>query len=176
MLILLTGGSASGKSHYAEALCLKMPSPRYYIAAMRPRGASDKESIARKRQIRKQRGFTDTFDRYTDLAALKLPQQGAAMLECLCHLTANEMFNCDGTHSDPVQTVLNGVAALRHQCSHLLVITNDVGNDSRSYDATTNEYVQALGQINALLAQQADCVYELVCGIPILLKGKEPFV
>ena len=32
-MILLTGGSACGKSSYAESLCLRFEGPRYYIAA-----------------------------------------------------------------------------------------------------------------------------------------------
>ena len=173
MMILLTGGSACGKSHYAEELCLRLPAPRYYIAAMRPCNQIAEEKIVRKRLLRQQRGFTDTFDRYTDLAGLTLPARGTALLECLCNLTANEMFDPDGHFIDPVQTVLDGIAALHRQCENLLIVTNDTGSDSRNYDASTGAYVQALGEINAQVAQQADFVYELVCGIPLLLKGKE---
>ena len=38
MMILLTGGSGCGKSKFAESLCMKLPLPRYYLAAMRPYG------------------------------------------------------------------------------------------------------------------------------------------
>ena len=38
MMILLTGGSGCGKSSFAERLCMEMPLPRYYIAAMKPYG------------------------------------------------------------------------------------------------------------------------------------------
>ena len=176
MMFLLTGGSANGKSHYAEELCLRLPAPRYYVAAMRPRSKRDEDKIAQKRKIRQQCGFTDTFDRYTDLAELTLPRRGTVVLECLCNLTANEMFDADGQLTDPVPAVLDGIAALRQQCGHLLVVTNDTGNDSRTYDAATSAYVQALSRINAVLAQQADGVCELVCGIPLWLKGKEPSV
>lgn len=173
MMILLTGGSACGKSHYAEELCLQLPAPRYYIAAMRPCSRIAEKKIIQKRLLRQQRGFAGTFDRYTDLAGLTLPARGTVLLECLCNLTANEMFDPDGHFTDPVQTVLDGIAALHRQCGYLLIVTNDTGSNSRSYAASTDAYVQALGKINALVAQQADCVYELVCGIPVLLKGKD---
>lgn len=35
MRILLTGGSACGKSTYAETLAVRLAAPRYYIATMR---------------------------------------------------------------------------------------------------------------------------------------------
>lgn len=172
-MILLTGGSACGKSSYAESLCLRFPQPRYYIAAMRPYGDGSAEKIQRHRDLRRGKGF-ETIERYTDLSGLVLPERGTALLECICNLTANEMFDEAGNLTDPYDAVMSGVEALRRQCENLVVVTNDVGSDSRGYDPGTRAYVRALGRINAALAQQADAVYELVCGIPLALKGELP--
>lgn len=171
MMILLTGGSACGKSTYAESLCLLFPQPRWYIAAMRPYGEGSAAKIRRHRQLRAGKGF-ETVERYADLAGLELPGRGTALLECVCNLTANEMFDEQGHVTDPCPSVLAGVEALRHQCDNLVIVTNDVGSDSHTYDAGTRAYIRAMGTINAALAQQADAVYELVCGIPIVLKGE----
>lgn len=168
MMILLTGGSACGKSSYAEKLCVEMEGPRYYIAAMQPFGEGGAEKIARHRAMRAGKGF-QTVERYTDLAGLVLPERGCALLECICNLTANEMFDATGAMRDPCEAVLTGVDALRRQCENLVVVTNDVGSDNKDYDPGTRAYIRALGRINAILAQQADEVYELVCGIPLRL-------
>lgn len=170
MMILLTGGSGCGKSAYAESLCAEMEGPRYYIAAMRPYGEESQRKIARHRKMREGRGF-ETVERYTDLAGLALPGRGAALLECICNLTANEMFDETGAWTDPCARVLEGVEALRRQCRDLIVVTNDVGSDGREYDPGTMAYIRALGRINAVLAARADAVFELVCGIPLLKKG-----
>lgn len=170
-MILLTGGSACGKSSYAESLCLRFDQPRYYIAAMRPYGDGSAEKIQRHRDLRRGKGF-ETIERYTDLSGLVLPERGTALLECVCNLTANEMFDDAGNLTDPFDAVMNGVEALRRQCETLVVVTNDVGSDNKAYDPGTRAYVRALGRINAALAQQADAVYELVCGIPLVLKGE----
>ncbi len=171
MLILLTGGSGSGKSVYAEDLCLKLPAPHYYIAALQTEGDGGAEKIAYNRRLHQEQGFT-TIERPCDLAGLVMPARGTALLECICHLTANEMFG-DGSFCNPADKVLDGVAALAAQCTHLLVVTNDVGSDGAyaEADELTQAYVRALGQINATLAERADAVYELVCGIPVLMKG-----
>ena len=171
MMMLLTGGSACGKSSYAEALCLHFSMPRYYIAAMRPYGEGSEEKIARHRTMRADKGFV-TVERYTGLSGLLLPHRGIALLECICNLTANEMFDEQGNIKDPFDAVISGVATLYGQCRHLIVVTNDVGSDSKDYDPGTRAYIRALGRINATLAGQADHVYELVCGIPIPLKGE----
>ena len=77
--------------------------------------------------------------------------------------------------TDPYDRVLDGVRALRRQCAYLVVITNEVGaEDGSVYDAGTREYMRVLGNINRALAREADTVLELVCGIPLVLKGELP--
>ena len=173
MIILLTGGSACGKSTYGEALAIKYPLPRYYIAAMEPYGEESRLRIARHREMRREKGFT-TIERYIDLAHLELPQKGGvALLECLCNLTANEMFRPDGAGADTIKAVLDGIENLAAQCAVLIVITNDVGSGGDDgFDESTLEYIRTLGEINRLAAAHADSVAELVCGIPLMLKGE----
>ena len=57
MLILLTGGSACGKSSYGEKLAVLGPKPLYYIAAMQPYDDECLKKIARHRELRKDKGF-----------------------------------------------------------------------------------------------------------------------
>lgn len=173
MMILLTGGSGCGKSSFAEKLCVQLPMPRWYIAAMKPYGKGGLEKVERHRRMRAGKGF-ETFERYTDLAGLTLPAHGTALLECICNLTANEMFDDRGGRTDPYERVLEGVERLRAQSDTLIVITNDVGSDTGGYSPETQAYIAALGRINAELARRADTVCELVCGIPIVLKGALP--
>ncbi|MBQ2865282.1 MAG: bifunctional adenosylcobinamide kinase/adenosylcobinamide-phosphate guanylyltransferase [Clostridia bacterium] len=171
MIIMLTGGSDCGKSHYAEELCLHFDIPRYYIAAMMPFGDGSEQKIERHRQMRAGKGF-ETVERYTDLAHLSLPRRGTVLLECVCNLTANEMFDGQGNMRDPYDAVMDGIDALARQSDNLIIVTNDVGSDSGEYTFETRKYIEVLGRINAALAQKADSVLELVCGIPIVMKGE----
>lgn len=170
MTVLIAGGASCGKSACAERLCLSLPGPRYYIAAMRPDGRDAAERIARHRRLRAGKGF-ETVERYEDLAGLILPRRGTALLECVGTLTANEMFPEDGSVRDPFGPVLEGIAALERQCSGLILVTNDVGSGGADYGEGTRQYMAALGRINAALAVRADRVWELVCGIPLAVKG-----
>ncbi len=172
MLILLTGGSACGKSAYGEKLAVQGPKPLHYIAAMQPYDDECLQKIARHRELRRNKGF-ETIERYTGVDTLQLPQKGGtALLECLCNLTANEMYIQLDMPVNPVEKVVAGVENLHRQTDTLIVITNDVGSDNEDYSDETRAYIRYLGEINARVAAMADQVYELVAGIPICLKGE----
>ncbi len=173
MTILLTGGSACGKSGLAEYLTMAGPQPRYYIAAMQPYGDEGQKKIARHRALRAGKGFA-TVERYRDLEGLDLPRGGTALLECLCNLTANEMFDDQGGRHDPIPPVLAGLEHLMDRCANLVVVTNDVGSDLQPYGQGTLDYIRALGEINRGAAERFDAVIEMVSGIPILRKGRLP--
>jgi adenosylcobinamide kinase/adenosylcobinamide-phosphate guanylyltransferase len=172
--ILLTGGSANGKSSFAETLALTLPAPRYYLAAMRPYGDGAAAKIARHRAMRAGKGFI-SLERYTDVGGTPVERGSTVLLECMCNLTANEMFR-DGSVPDEsaYRRVLDGVTRLSSVAGNLIVVTNDVGSDGGGYDAATTKYADTLGQLNAALAAEFDAVYELVCGIPLKIKGDLP--
>lgn len=192
MRYLLTGGSACGKSGYAEALAMACPTPRIYVATMQPYGAEGQKRIERHREMRAKKQFS-TVERYTNLAGLTLPERGVVLLECIGNLTANEMFNpaksCDMCADEEwgpppgypdsidayaAKAVLDGVERLAEQCETLIVVTNEVGSDGGGYEKETMRYVDTIGYINARLAERFDRVYELVCGIPLPRKGELP--
>ncbi|MBQ1632652.1 MAG: bifunctional adenosylcobinamide kinase/adenosylcobinamide-phosphate guanylyltransferase [Clostridia bacterium] len=171
MLILVTGGSASGKSAYAESLCLHA-SPRVYLACMQPFGEEGAKRIKRHRDMRRDKGFL-TVERYTDLAKLSLPACECVLLEDLGNLAANEMFQKEPP-CDPFDAVIHGIDAILAQCERLVVVTDEIGNDGVNYDAATTAYIEALGALNRALTFRADAVIEVVAGIPIVLKGELP--
>ncbi len=176
MTYLLTGGSACGKSAYGEALAASRGGPLFYIATMEPTGEEGQRRIARHRALRAGRGFS-TIERYTDLCGLLIPERGTVLLECLGNLLANELFSPHGAGSaSAVDAVLKGIRTLQSQSNTLILITNEVSADARSYDAPTQKYIELLGCINANIAAEADHVLEIVCGIPLLLKGEIPCI
>jgi len=173
MLALITGGSGSGKSEYAEGVAVSLAKkkglPLIYIATMVPYGAEGAKRIERHRKLREGKGFA-TIERYVNLKGLNVPKESVILLECLSNLTANEMFEEGGTKERTAEEVLAGVAAIRSGCRDLVVVTNDIFSDGITYDEVTEQYQRDLGEINAALAAGADEVTEIVCGIPIHLK------
>lgn len=177
MLILVTGGSGSGKSAYAEELLLaltKQGETRYYIATMQVFGEEGKEKVRRHKKLRAGKGFL-TIESPRDIGAVEIGgKQSAALLECMSNLTANEMFCGEVLCEKELVTekIVAGVAKLQSECKHLVIVTNQVFEDGIRYEDSTMEYLAALGEINRKLAERADAVVEVVAGIPVWQKGE----
>ena len=93
MFTLIIGGSASGKSSYAERLTVSLPGdgPRIYLATMEAFGAEAQARIARHRQMRRGRGF-ETLECTRNLTSAQVPPGSNVLLEDMGNLVANELF------------------------------------------------------------------------------------
>ena len=171
MLTLVIGGSGSGKSRFAEDLLARHDAEKWYVACMLPRGKEAGERIRRHREMRREKRFV-TREQYTDIAALRPPETACCLIECLCNLAANEIFEPDGCGPEAAaDRIVSGILALAKRCREVVAVTNDIGSAGHAFPPGTLRYMRILGEINARLAAKADTVYELACGIPVLLKG-----
>ncbi len=166
MFTLVIGGSASGKSEYAERQVAALPGRRWYIATMEPWDDECLARIAKHQAARAQRDFT-TVECYRNLPALALPPEGNVLLECLGNLVANELY---GPEAGGAARVLSGIDHLLKTCTHLTVVTNEVFSGGTEYEGDTLRYLKDLAWVNRVLARKADKVVELVCGLPNVLK------
>ena len=166
MLVLLTGASGAGKSTYACKLAKSASENLTFISTEipQPEIKSDAELLRRE-------GFT-LVERFVDIGGLNITG-GAAVLDCLCNLTANELFDEGGNTREGVENiVVNGVEALSKRFELLIVITNEVSSDGALYPDGTRAYIETLCAINREIAVRADAVYELCVSIPTVIKGK----
>ena len=173
MLTLVIGGAASGKSEYAESLVLKNALPRTYLATMQVWDAECAARVAKHRAMRAQKQF-ETVECPLDLAAVRLPARGTALLEDLGNLTANELYSPKGAGERTAEAVLRGIENVASQCEHLVIVSNEVFSGGADYAGDTDQYLLALAQINNAVAARAENVCRVVCGIPVYYKGGEP--
>lgn len=95
MIHLITGGSGSGKSAYAEEQILTLgEAKRIYIATMQSYDEESDRKIAKHRAMRQGKGF-HTIECYTGLEQLEIEYGANVLLECMSNLAANEMFRCE---------------------------------------------------------------------------------
>ena len=171
MITVITGGSGSGKSAYAEKMVTDFGDlERIYIATMFPFDEESHQRIARHRQMRAEKKFS-TIECYTGLKNLKIPPKSCVLLECMSNLTANEMFQKDGAGEHTVEEILEVVRSLQTQAKQLVIVTNEIFSDGISYDTETQRYESYLGEINQKIVGMADCAVEVVYGIPLFFKG-----
>lgn len=184
MLYLITGGSGSGKSEYAESIAvLKHQSEfaegeLYYIAAMYPYDDECRKRICKHQSMRQGKGFK-TVECFTHLESLEVGSQDVVLLECMSNLLANEMYRAEGQikargekGEQQLETaILSQMFRLERQSGCLIVVTNEVFSDGAVYEEETAEYLRFLGKVNVCLAHRAKEVVEVVCSIPVPLRG-----
>lgn len=168
MRVLVVGGSASGKSSFAEALALSLSEKRYYLATMAVFGEEAKSRIERHRLMRRGKGF-ETIECERGLGSLTLPSRGLVLLEDMGNLCANELFSGSGEHN-VVDIILNDIRKLSSRCEHLIVVSNEVFSGGTDYAGDTLLYMHELARINNSLANEFDMVYHIQCGIEVRIK------
>ena len=167
MNILVTGGSKCGKSSFAEKLALRLASDRFvlYIATMKSVDEEDMSIVRRHRVWRREKPFL-VFEQEKNLERLVLPENRVILLEDLPNLIANEMF--DGGCADLIVRQLKHVSL---QTDNLILVTNEIDADGRTYSDEVRHYMEKTGEINRKCAAWCDIVVECISGCPFILKG-----
>ncbi len=172
MFTVVTGGSGSGKSAFAEEKVTRLgEGKRIYIATMMCFDEESRRRVERHRRMREGKGFT-TIECYTGLEKLNLPGDSIVLLECMSNLAANEMFAKEGAGENAARRILAGLHHILTQVRHMVVVTNEIFSDGDIYEEETRRYQSCLGAINIWMAQKADEVAEVVYGIPLYQKRK----
>ena len=166
-LVLVIGGSGSGKSAYAEKFLLAQAGGRaVYLAAMENTGDEAQQRIARHRAMRAAHGAAAgrtfvTIERPVGIGGADLLPGDAVLLEDLGNLLANEIWLPEGAGWDGAAArILSGIRTLL-----------DVSGDGAAYDAETAAYIRQMGALHCALAQMAEQVVEVVCGLPVIRKA-----
>lgn len=170
MLAVVTGGSGSGKSAYAEQLVVDQgEGRRYYIATMRPWDQECEKKIEKHRVMREKKQF-ETIECYQDLHLVSVVPGSVILLECISNLAANEFYRTDCRRKETAERIWKGILHLQKQAETFIIVTNEVFSDGTNYQTETLDYMEQLAEINKRLAQAADQVTEVVYAIPVAVK------
>ena len=176
MLILLSGGSKSGKSMLAQELTRRLAhgGPMYYWAAMEPMDEEDLARIRRHRQERLGWGYeTVEQGRNLEAAFSRVDPRGTVLFDSTTALLANEMFRASFDEAAPERS-LRSLLALGSHVRNVVYVSDHLYSDSGRYDLWTDRYRAGLGKMDRGLARACDAVAEVSAGIPILHKGELP--
>lgn len=196
----MTGGSASGKSAFAEKLAAEhADGEKLYIATMKPYDTESRERIEKHRAFRAGKNFR-TVECYglslSGICPSDVKEQGClvdwehcssgngmtGLFECMSNYVANCLFGEEG-EPNFVETgraewekvladrMVSQLKQLSDRLGTLIIVSNEIFSDGKKYEESTMAYLRILGECNQRLATMADQVYEVVCGIPIRRKG-----
>ena len=180
MTVFITGGSGSGKSAFAESIAQKLGGSLVYVATMPVVSDEDRAKVERHHRLRAGKGFV-TLERPGKLA--DLPDGGETMLiECISTHVANLMFSPDNATDDAVQNrtehweelLKTELAPLLHRKGNTIFVSAENASDGAIYSPETEAYRSVLTAINRHLADSCDAAAEVVCGIPVRIKGELP--
>ena len=186
MLYIVTGGSGSGKSEYAEQIAVQCRNGNggtlWYLATMRIWDDEGRKRVERHRRMRAAKGF-ETIERYTGLETLELEERfeesNSAGLDDKQENESLKRWETSRVAQKPVlllecmsnlgaqERILQGIKHLQNQCHDLIIVTNEIFSDGVTYDLESERYIELLGRINRELGQMADSVTEVVYGIPL---------
>ena len=176
MIILVTGGSRSGKSAHALRLAESQPGPWRFIATCPAIDEEMAKKIEAHKLERDARTWT-TIEEEIDLAGA-IAQAGAAgviLVDCLTLWINNLMYRASMAGREVTEQEVAGltdtvVRAARSAHGTVIFVTNEVGLGIVPDNPLARQFRDHAGLLNQKVAQVADEVYFTASGIPIKIK------
>ena len=183
-IILVTGGARSGKSNFAESLCINRNNSTAYIATSIPFDDEMKDRVRKHKESRPQNW--KTYEIYKDIYSIIdniSKEHETVILDCVTLLVNNLMFTYGIDIDEATSEDINELEDyIKDQVNKLLdevkktnlyfvVVTNELGMGVVPANKLSRVYSDIVGRINQQISLRSDEVYFVVSGIPMKVKG-----
>jgi adenosylcobinamide kinase/adenosylcobinamide-phosphate guanylyltransferase len=179
-ITLVTGGSRSGKSSFAENL-LKGTDDVLYIATAIITDVEMEHRI--KKHVDSRNSNWTTYEGFFDLdKAIEQHDMENIMLDCVTIMTTNLMFkqelDFDNMPMEEVDELLKNIKVefqklilkAKESNKNLVMVTNEVGLGLVPETKLSRIFRDIAGFVNQYIASLSDEVYLICCGLPLKLK------
>lgn len=163
----ILGGAASGKSAFAEQLCVNSTKDRVYWATARIFDAEMREKVSRHLT---QRGAGWTTVEEPETASRVLPGLTPAQI-CLMDCATMWLTNHLLAEHDLAAAEADLLSAIDSCAAELVIVSNETGLGIVPENALARRFREAQGRLNIALAARADRVVQVTAGLPLVLKG-----
>jgi adenosylcobinamide kinase/adenosylcobinamide-phosphate guanylyltransferase len=164
MITLITGGARSGKTRHA-LMNAGSKEPKTYIATAE---LLDDEMRRRAARHRMERGASwETIEEPYELSERLARLQGIIVIDCLTLWLSNWLLRDEDQIGNQIDLLCG---ALRVTQSEVVAITNEVGWAIVPDNALARRFRDYSGMVNQRVAEVADRVFMMVCGIPFKVK------
>jgi adenosylcobinamide kinase/adenosylcobinamide-phosphate guanylyltransferase len=176
---LITGGSRSGKSAYAQMLAEALPGPRAYVATCPVIDAETAERVRRHREARGAAAW-ETIEAPVDLAGAigRAAAYRVLLVDCLTLWINNLLYEAEQqgeifTEEATAVRCHDLLAACAAFPGAVIFVTNEVGMGIVPENEAARRFRDCAGRCNQVIAAAATEVTLIVSGIPLRLKGKK---
>ena len=177
-IILIIGGSRSGKSMYAQRIAESISGTRTYIATC-PVIDKEMEDRVRKHQEARQSASWQTVEEVIDLAGALRRSKGSEVIlvDCLTLWINNLMYEAEqkkeylgedtiGARCGDVLGVCRGLGGT------VIFVANEVGMGIVPENPSSRLFRDLAGRCNQNMAAHADTVIFMISGLPLYIKGE----
>lgn len=165
--ILVTGGSRSGKSLFAEELTLSFGKKPSYLAT----AINIDDEMNKRINVHKKRRKNLWYEYESPLNLIetlkKTDKDSPILIDCIT-LWLNNIFYKKKNWRTEVDKFSKFLVNLNQP---LILVTNEVGSGLVPMNKLSRNFQDASGITNQILASVCDDVYLVVCGIPTKIKG-----
>ena len=175
-MILVTGGTRSGKSTLAERLVTQLGGRILYVATAEPGDDEMRLRIERHQAARPPEWGTLNAPRDV-ISALRAVegQWDSILVDCLTLYTTNLLLEREADSPDPEIILSKDLADLADylvdRWPRSVVVTNEVGSGIVPVHRLSRLFRDLQGRVNQLFASKADEVFFCVSGLPLKIKG-----
>ena len=176
-IVLVTGGSRSGKSDFAQKTAEALDGPRAYIATCPVIDGEMQERIDKHRRARLDRGW-ETIEETLDLAGA-IARAGAyrvLLVDCLTLWANNLLYEAElkgsrFTEEAMAESCREVIGACAAHPGEVIFVTNELGMGIVPENETARHFRDIAGRCNQEIAAAAQAVTFVVSGIPVVLKN-----
>lgn len=183
-IILVTGGARSGKSSYAEQLCIAQNNETAYIATSIPFDEEFKDRVRKHQAMRPSHWTTyEVYEGiYKQIDKIASSHQ-TVILDCVTLMVNNLMFkenvdyeNYTTEEANTLELQIKAefeklIVAIKKTDLYFVIVTNEIGMSPIAANKLTRIYTDIIGRMNQLIAKESDEVYLVISGIPMKIKG-----
>jgi len=167
-IILLTGGSRSGKSSQAEKMALELSGNPVYLATARIWDEEFRERVHRHQARRGSQWTNIEEEKFLSRHELK---GRVVVVDCLTLWCTNFFFDLKSDVDSALASVRAELDRFLDQDATFILVTNEIGMGGISENELQRKFTDLQGWMNQYAASCADEVFLMVCGIPVKIKG-----